>query len=296
MRWYTALLSVLLVISVSAVAQKTSLFGVEPSRSVLGAPVYPDAYFIRTISSLDPYYESVFYISSEPIGDVKNFFMEKLPGTRVVQYKEENAWVWTFILDKQAVLPDNPSRDHLIILERSHNIHIKRFQRDLYAPLFEYLEMRPDTQKQLQKLENGRTVIRYTYQKLPTNTEFIKLIGTWKQVDRDLDEFYGSIFEFQSDSTYTLTLTPANIEALMESPSAAQLFKNMSREEIKKHCTDCNPEKGRFLIERNKIELQSDRPVLGDPGKGGIVNVSSTSLSLQLINFPRLIYIRISSE
>ncbi|HUT64329.1 MAG TPA: hypothetical protein VMZ04_10280 [Anaerolineae bacterium] len=293
-------ISVLIVImglfACSTGVSEEDITGKEPPHQVLGAPLYPDAIFMRTMSSLDPFYETVIYVSPHPVDEVKNFFSQHLPHARVIQYREENAWVWAYLLKDGILIPDKPTRDDLTILDASPNVQVKRFQNFLYEPLIEFLQTQPDSQKKLEALEKAHTVIKYTYEYIAEDIGFTNIIGKWKNVDRDLSEFYGSILQFNPDSTYTLTLTGDNITALTNTLSSDIKFENTSPETIKKSLEDCNPERGIFFIMRNAISMKTEKPVVGDKTKSGLAEVKSYSLSLELINTPRLSFVRLSSE
>ena len=296
MRYIIILILIIVVLAGTTEANERGIFGTEPPKDVLEAPFYPEAVFIRTMSSLDPFYETVLYVVPDPVGDVKNYFLRKLPHTRVVQYREEGEWVWTFLLKDWILLPDKPSRDDLTILDKSPNVQVKKFQSELYEPLIELFRSKPDALEEFEALENARTVIRYTYQKIEENIAFKKIIGKWKHVDRDLHDYYGSIFQFKPDSTYKFTLTADNIAFLAKELSSAKQFKDKSPEDIHKFIEGHNPEKGRFSIMRNIIIMETDMPVVGEKEKSGLIEVGSFFFSLRLINTPRLTFIRLSSE
>ncbi len=275
-----------------AEAVEIGVTGREPPRSVLGAPLYPGSEFLRTMFSLDPFYESVFYVVPDPVGDVKNYFIRELAGLRMVQYRDENEWVWVFLLKDWIPFPDKPERDDLQILDVSPNVLVKKFQKYLNEPLVELFETKPDAQKQLEALKKARTVIRYTYRKIEEDIGFRKIMGKWKNTDRDLPDYYGSVLQFNPDSTYTFMLTDDNIACLTEKLSSTKSFKGKSPVEIRTFLKERNPEKGRYSIMRNSIDMVTDTPVMGDRMKSGLAEVKSFSFSIQLINTPRLTFIR----
>jgi len=285
------------VLSGTIEAVENFLGSTEPSEDLLlNAPLHPEAVFIRTLPCLDPYFERALYVVPDPVSDVKNFFSEKLPGKRIVQYKERDAWVWTYLLKDGTPIPDNPSRDDITILDRSPNIQVTKFQEEFYDPLFELLEAKDGAQKELEVLKKARTVIRYTYEKPEENIEFQKIIGTWRNVDRDLLYYSGSVLHFYPDSTYTLTLTTDNISYLVSFLSSTQEFKGLSTDDITAYIENRTPEKGKFTINRTMISMETDLPVVGEKEKSGLAEIGSVSLSLRFINIPRLTFIRVTSE
>ena len=144
----------------------------------------------------------------------------------------------------------------------------------------------------MEALKKARTVIRYTYRKIEEDIGFRKIMGKWKNTDRDLPDYYGSVLQFNPDSTYTFMLTDDNIACLTEKLSSTKAFKGKSPAEIRIYLTERNPEKGRYSIMRNTIDMETDTPVMGDRMKSGLAEVKSFSLSIQFINTPRLTFIR----
>ncbi len=286
------LIFLLSIITMSVYAEETIIFGKEPSPDILEAPLYPGFVFIRTVTALDVYYDTALYVTRDPAADVLKFFSKKLSKTRVIKYKEENVWVSAYLLKKWIVIPDNPDRNELLILDSSPNVQVKKYQKHLYEPLIDYYRNKPDFQKQFEALENARTIIRYTYENIAEDMAFKKILGTWKEVSRDLPVYYGSVFRFNPDSTYIFTLTSENIDALVNKLSSEKKFKTMNKDGIKNYLEKCNPEKGRFSIMRNTINMETDNPVIGEKAKGGIATVKTFLLSLQLEKIPRLSFIR----
>ena len=289
------LIFLLSLITMSVYAEETIIYGKEPSPEILGAPPYPGFVFIRTVTALDAYYDTALYVTNDPVTDVLKFFSEKLSKTRVVKYKEENVWVRAYLLKRWIKIPDNPDRNELLILDSSPNVQVKKYQKHLYEPLIDYYRNKPDFQKQFEALENARTIIRYTYKNIDEDMAFKRILGTWKEVSRDLPVFYGSELQFNPDSTYVFTLTPENIDALANELLSEKKFKNMNKDVFKNYLEKCNPEKGRFSIMQNTISLETDNPVIGGKVKGGTANVKRFRrfvLSLQLEKIPRLSFIR----
>jgi len=54
-----------------------------------------------------------------------------------------------------------------------------------------------------------------------------------------------------------------------------------------------NPETGNYAIMSAFISLKTDKPLAGEARKSGMAAVGSASLSLELINWPRLTFVRI---
>jgi len=292
MRNLLGLFLCLAVFAGPAESQRISLVGKEPPAEDLGAPLYPGAVFIRTLSSLDPYYESVMYVTPDRVGDVRKYFRQKLPKARAVRYIDENEWVWAFLLKAWICLPDEPAQEDLGILDMSPNVIVKKFQKRLHEPLIEYFEDRPEMREKLDALREARTIIRYTYRMIEEDIGFEKIRGTWVNVDRGMREYYGCIFRFNADSTYTITMTDENMKAYASFLSSDRGFRGKSPEEIEKRLRERNPETGLFYILRNTIDMVTDEPLLGEKHKSGLVEIRSFSLALQLINMPRLTFIR----
>jgi len=283
---------VLTLLSSPGPAQEVTILGKEPQVEELGAPLYPGASFVRTLSSLDPYYETVIYVAPDPVGDVKNWFRDALPDARVVQYRDENEWVWTYLLADWIPFPDKPTRDDLPILDVSPNVLVRKYQRVLFEPLVEFLESREGTERQLEALANAKTIVRYTFRKIEEDIAFRKIIGTWVNTDRDLPEYYGSIYRFNPDSTYTYTLTPDNVRHLAEKLSGRAGFKGKSTDEIETFIRERNPETGEFAIMRNTIDMFVGSEPVGDEVKSGLTEVGKVIMTMQLINMPRLTFVR----
>jgi len=192
-------------------------------------------------------------------------------------------------------IPDNPDRNELLILDSSPNVQVKKYQKHLYEPLIDYYRNKPDFQKQFEALENARTIIRYTYKNIDEDMAFKRILGTWREVSRDLPCYYGSVLQFNPDSTYVFTLTSKNIEVLANKLSSEEKFKTMNKDVLKNYLEKYNPEKGRFSIMRNTISMETDNPVIGEKAKGGTATIKRFRrflLSLRLEEIPRLSFIR----
>ena len=275
-----------------ATAQRQDLYGVAPPEESLGAPLYPKAKFLRTISSLDPYYESVVYVTSDDVETVKAFFTKTLKDTRMVAFEEDNTWKWAYLLRSWIPLAAEPDREELSILDTSPNITVKRYQEDMYYPIIEYFEPRPAYAKRLEALSTAKTVIRYTYQNIPEDASFGKIIGAWRNVDRGLPAYYGCTFTFNPDSTYVFELTEKNITELSQSPLAATSYKGKTPDEVAAILRNRNPEQGRFAVLRTTISFVNANSLFDRANNSGIAEVGTSSLSLQIINHPRLTFIK----
>jgi len=286
------LIFLLSLITMSVYAEEIIIYGKETSPDTLGAPPYPGFVFIRTITlDLDAHYVTALYVTNDPVTDVLKFFSKRLPKARVIKYREENVWVSAFLLRKWIEIPDNPDRDELIKLDASPNVQVKKYQKHLYEPLIDYYLNKPEFQKQVEALENARTIIRYTYKNIAEDIAFEKILGTWTEVSRDLPCYYKSVLQLNSDSTYVFTLTPENIDALANKLLSEKKFKNMNKDVLKNYLEKSNPEKGRFSIMRNTISMETDNPVIGEKAKSGIAIVKTFLLSLRLEKIPRLSFI-----
>jgi len=246
----------------------------EPSRNLLGAPTYPGAVFIRTVTGLDPYHETAEYITRDTIETVLAFFERKLPEKRQIFFEDKNLYMVAFLMKTWSKLPGNPKKDDLELLEKEPNLRVHTFDSTQYGTLIEYFRERPNGKVKADALENGKTMISYTYRLSEDETYGKNIIGAWKNVDRSLTGYYGSMAEFRENGTYTLTLTDENIKAI----------KNESGAKI---------ETGTYVVMNNTISLQSQNPVRGDTKKSGIINVGRASLSMELIGLPRLTFIRV---
>jgi len=289
------LLFILLLPSVEGFTD-SRFMGKEPKKEFLGAPLYPGAVFLRTIGQLDPFYETALYITPDKPEVVKKYYNNKLPGVRVVSFLEENVWVWTFLLKKWIVIPDDPSRDDITILEASPNIQVKQFQKDYYSFLIEYFKVKPGSEKILDAIDKAGTIIRYTYEKPMPDKSITEIKGKWRNTDRDLPEFYGSIITFNADSTYTLQLTKENISAVASSPEIRKKYDIKDAGTIANKMSATNPEKGKYSIMRNTITLAADEPVIGYKTKEGLASAKTVTLVIQFVNMPRLTFIKANEK
>jgi len=273
-------------------AQQANLFGTEPEHNVFAAPVFPGAEFIRVTASIDPFYESVMFVSSEPVGDVLDYYKEKLSDVRRIQFKEEFEWVWVYLLKSWIPMPKEPTREDLAILDNSPNVMVRKFQPDLFIPMMELMQTRSGFEARLKTLESAKSIIRFTYRKRQNDIGFTKLQGVWENVDRDLPEFQGSLISFNPDSSYVITLSDDNIEAIAAKMARSRRHAGKSVEELKPLVAANNPERGTFAILRNTIDLVSESPVIGTNVKGGLVEIRAVMFSVQLVNMPKLTFIK----
>lgn len=273
-------------------AQTSGLTDEEPDRSELGAPLYPGAVFIRTAEGLDPYYKSALYIAVDRMRTIEGFFERKLPEKMKAFYEDENKYMTVYLLKTWSTFSGKPSREELSKLEREPNIQIYEYDRSLYESLAEYYEKKPGEKHKSDAIRTGRTIIQYTYKKSEEYKSAKKIIGTWASSDRDLPVYFKSVLKFDSGGDYTHTFTPANIEAIVEELSGKKKYKSMNKVELQRLISGRNPEKGTYVIMRNTITFVSDNPVMEKETRTGLASVGSAVLSLELINMPRLTFIR----
>lgn len=292
MKHTATLIMILLALVSPAEAQKTSFIGKEPDPSLLGAPIYPGATFLRVMATIDPFFETVFYVSPDPVGDVMEYYRDKLPNARRVQYQDEYEWVWVYIYNPRIPFPDKPTRDDLPLLDTTANVMVKKFQKDLHEPLIELFQSRPDTKPQLDALLTAKTLIRFTFRIQEDDAGMSKLIGSWTNADRAFGIYRGCRIEFKPDGTYVLTLTDSNIAQLAADLADSPGFRGKSAVEIEQNLRERNPERGQYSILRNNIDLFTDAPVLGNENKSGLVEIQGFTFSVQFINMPKLTFIR----
>ena len=295
-KYSVAMILSLLFLSTSVSAQIGGIFEDEPTEDELGAPLYPGAVFIRKSIDIDPYHETAMYISIVPMEVVETFFERKLPEKRVVYYDDDEIYLTVFLLKTWSKFPSKPSRDDLSRLESEPCVRIYFYYPDPYEPLAEYFEKIPDRNLKVNALRNGKTMILYTYEKSEEYKSSRRIAGRWKEVSRDIENYFGSILEFKSDGTYSFTFTPENLDAMVKNSGSNQSFKNKNAEEIKVYFEERNPETGRYVIMKNTITMISEKPVDGIKTKSGLADVGPATLSLELINKPRLTFLRISLE
>ena len=260
----------------AAAFPQTGLNEKEPSRSQLGAPLYPGAVYIRTISCFDPYHTTAEYVPPDDMKTVLAFFERKLPEKRMFDYQDRRTYLFGFLLKTWSKFPVKPKKGDLHLLEREPNVQLVEFDSNAYDTLITFFERKPEGKVKAWALMNGRIMIRYTYRLSEEDPAAKKIIGLWRNTDRDQPKYYGSTLEFHGDGSYVFTFTGDNLKALGKSGSPIR------------------SETGTYAILVTIISLKTDQPLAGDARKSGIAAVGSVSLSLELINWPRLTFIRVN--
>lgn len=275
-------------------AQAIEEFENEPTQEQLGAQLYPGAVFIRKTVGLDPYHETAMYISLVPMKMVETFFNRQLPEKRVIYYSNEDIYLTAYLLKTWSKFPGEPTREELLKLESEPSVQISIYDPSHFEFLAEYFDNKPDGEIKANVIRSGKTMIRYTYEKSEEYESSKQIIGTWKETSRDLEDYYGSVLQFNPDSTYIFAFTAENIDALAKKLASSKRFKNWREGDVKKYIEERNPEKGTYVIMRNTITMVSDKPVDGMKTKSGLANVGTVTLSLELIYKPRLIFLKTS--
>jgi hypothetical protein len=181
-----------------------------------------------------------------------------------------------FLLKTWSKFPGKPKKDILHLLESEPNVQLVEYDSDSYTTLINYFDRKPEGKVKALALMNGRIMIRYTYRRSEDNPAAKKIIGLWRNTDRDQQKYYGSMLEFRPDGTYVFTFTDNNLKAMGKTGSP-----NKS-------------EAGTYAILSTLISLKTNAPLAGEARKSGIASVRSVSLSLELINWPRLTFIRVA--
>ncbi len=246
----------------------------EPARSQLGAPLYPGAVYIRTVqSSLDQYHTTAEYVTDDKLDTAVAYFERKLGEKREVIYEDKDNYLVAFLLVTWSKMPGTPKKSDLDLLEKEPCVQVWEYDSGKYRTLTNYFVGKPGGNKKVVALENGRTLIRYTYRKSEENVSEKKIVGVWRETDRDMPQFHGSVIEFRADGSYTHTFTGANLKARGKTGSSYV-------------------EKGKYAVLDNVISLESGNPLEGTGNRSGMVNVGTASLSIQLVNKPRMTFIR----
>jgi hypothetical protein len=144
-------------------------------------------------------------------------------------------------LQSPDTVPDKPTRDDLPLLDKTANVMVKKFQKDLHEPLIELFQSRPDTKPPLESLLTPKTLIRFTFRIIEDDAGMSKLIGSWTNVDRAYGIYRGCRIEFNPDSTYVLTLTDGNIAQLAAELADSPGFRGKSAVEIEQHLRNAIP-------------------------------------------------------
>ena len=296
MKHTVVIVFILLLFSSFASAQVLGQFQDEPTEDELGAPLFPESEFIRKSVGLDPYHETAVYISLVPMETVESFFEKKLPEKRVVYYSDKDIYMTAFLLKTWSKFPGKPTRDELPRLENEPSIQIIFYDPESYESLAKLFEKSPEGKIKATTIRNGKTMIKYTYKIVEEYKSSQKIISSWKEISRDLKDYYGSILEFKSDSTYTFRFTAENIDEIAKDLALSKEFKGKSGEDIKKYFEERNPENGKYVIMKNYITMVSEKPLDGMRKKSGLVDVGSATLSLTLFNKPKLTFLRMKTK
>ena len=296
MKYTVIIIFILIFFSSFASTQIIGQFQDEPTEDELGAPLFPESEFIRKSVGLDPYHETAIYISLIPMEMVESFFEKKLPEKRVVYYSDEDTYMTVFLLKTWSKFPGKPTKDELSRLESEPSIQILFYDPIAYEPLAEYFEKSPEGKIKAATIRNGKTMIKYTYEIIEEYKSSKKIISSWKEISRDLKDYYGSILEFKPDSTYTFSFTPENIVEITKVLTLSKEFKGKSEEDVKKYIEERNPEHGIYVLMKNNITMVSEKPLDGMGTKYGLVDVGSATLSLTLYNKPKLTFLKIQNK
>jgi hypothetical protein len=271
---YVLIVSMLLFPFTAAFAQ-SGLNTEEPAAELLGAPHYPGSVFIRMVTGNDPYFVTAEYATGDDVEVVLAYFERKLPEKREFEFQDKKIYMFGLLMNTWSKFPGKPKRDDLHFLESEPNIRFLAIEGTDYESLITFFARKPEMMGKAQALENARTMIRYTYRIQEVNPSGVRILGRWRNTDRDLPKWYGSILEFRKEGIYTITLTPDNLRAIGKSDSTARR------------------ETGAYSILATVITFKTDSPAIGDAKKSGIATVGRASLSLELVNMPRLSFIRI---
>ncbi len=275
-------------------AQTAGLGDIEPDKSAMGAPLYPGAVFIRTVEVLDPYYESALYVTIDPIKTVEVYFERKLPEKQKAYYEDKSQYMTVFLLKTWSTFSGKPTKEELDNLEREPNIQIIDYNRDLYKSLAEYYESKPGEKQKAEALRTGHTMIRYIFRKTEQNTSADNIIGSWTSADRDLPIFFKSTITFDKNGTYIFTLTPDNVTALVLKLSSDK--KDSNETDLRTFIESRNPEKGTYVIMKSTITMESSTPVIEPATKSGLAKVGAALMSLEIIGWPRLSFLKKGSK
>ncbi len=296
MKRFALMSACMLIWALPTMAQTVGDYENEPTVDELGAPLYPGAVFIRKTPGIDPLYETAMYVSLVPMNLVEDFYRRKLPEKRMVLYDDENTYMTAFLLKTWSKFPGKPKKDSLARLETEPSIQLHHYDPEPFESLIDLLGEKSDTKMKLNVLRNGKTRILFTYEKSEENKSARKIIAAWKEVSRDLPEYYGSVIRFNEDGTYSFTFTKNNLRAMAKRLSRREVFAGMSERKIVSHLSQRNPELGTYSINKNYIAMTTDKPTGVRKRKGGLAHVGSSSLSLRLINLPRLTFLKVPDK
>ncbi len=296
MKYIIVMTFVLVFFSSLASTQEIGEYENEPTKEQLGAPLYPGAVYIRRTTGLDPYHETAMYISLVPMEMVETFFDKQLPEKRVVYYSDNDIYMTAYLLRTWSKFPGKPTKEEISKLENEPNVRISFYDPNPYEPLAEYFDKKPDGKMEANTIRNGKTMILYTYVKSEEYESDKLIVAVWQETSQDLEDYYGSVIQFNPDKTYIFTYTAENISAMAKKLIKSKSFIDESEDEIIKNISEKNPEKGKYVIMRNAITMVSDNPVDGIKTKNGLADVGTATLSIELINKPRLTFLKKSLE
>ncbi len=268
------LFAVVCFLAAGAVRAQTGLNEKEPERRQLGVPLFPGAVFIRTISGLNPYHETAEYVTSVDIKKVIEYFEKKIPEKRTFVFEDRHEYIYGYLIRTWTRFPENPNRDDLRKLEAEPNIQITEYDPARYATLISFFQRKPEGKVKVDALNNGNTMIRYTYRVEEVDRTARRIVGIWRQTDRDQPGFHGSTLEMRPDGTYRYEFSRENMEHHKRLGHHPQT------------------ESGLYAVTGNVITFSTERPAFGGPRKSGIVTVGHASLSLELVGMPRLTFVR----
>lgn len=246
----------------------------EPSRKQLGAPLYPGAVYIRIFRSLDPYHESAEYITADDLDTVIAYFERTLPENRLAIYEDKNSYIAAFLLKTWSKIPETLGKEDLPLLEKEPNLQVRSYDPVQYGTLIDFYARRPEGKVKAGALDNGQTMIKYTYRISEESASVKMIVGSWRETDRDLPRYYGSVIRFRADKTYTFTYTCDNLLA-MDKTGAVYV------------------ETGKYSLMNNMISMKSDNPLDGDGKWTGFATVGNASLSLEIDGRPRMTFLRV---
>ena len=233
------------------------------------------------------------YITVDDFKDVEKFFHEKLNDKRMIYYQDRETYMTAFLLHTWSEFPGKPDKDDIMAMEKEPNVQIHAYDPNEYEALAEYYDRNEETKMRAAAIRIGETIILYNYSK-PEKKDLSanKIVGDWNASDHDLAMYYDARLTFTGSGGYSLTLTDGNISTLAAELKKKPVWSGKTEAEIVTSLKEMNPERGTYTIMRNHITLKTDNPVVGEETKTGLADVGTVMLSLELINMPRLTFIR----
>lgn len=298
MRLRFFLVSIIFAFALNAVnsfAQNSGLEDREPLRETLGAPLYPGAVFIRIMPSTNMETKTALYLSLVPLDIVEDFFSRKLVEKRMVYYNDKDLYLTAYLLKTWSRFPDKPELKDIPLLEAEPSVQLRAYNPEPFRPLADYFfknRDKKDNKEKVNLLENGKTMILYTYAVSEETNDDNRIIGTWSESSRDFPVYFGSTIEFRQDGVYVISYTAENIAAMAKTKEVVSKYVGKNEAEIKKALNTLNPEKGKFIFSNNTITMSTDNPIDGLAKKSGLAKVAPSYMSLELISKPRLTYIK----